>query len=291
MTAKKPAKRHNKRSNVAKAATKSPRVHIRRPLPGPDYFASLAATPEGLAFCDMIPDDAQPLNLTRVPASFQTSRFLAWIAWYHAAYAERATSAAAQLANRITDHNRDVAAIASHLDLGARDRLGTGILQFDWAEMVKRIEQAAAKHKNNTRGRAKNANRHLAYHCPTCSERREKPDGTVQWTNTIRASASDRIIMCAGRHGAQHAPTLCEFDQASQPDYRLADDAAGTAIAPEATSLDTYSETALANGQHSRSAARIAAEKRRYAAKLASDDLADMLTPAPASDPTAEFGF
>lgn len=164
-------------------------------------------------------------------------------------------------------HNSDLTQIAYKVDLKASIN-EHGIAEFDWQDMMRRIEAAAAKHKNTTRGRAKNANRHLQYICPVCSEQVTR-GGKTSWTNTVRASASDRVIMCGGRYSAQHAPTLMEFIPESQPGYRLADQAAGTAINPEGTATDTYSDAALANGTHSRSQAKLAANAAAYAAKLA----------------------
>jgi hypothetical protein len=177
----------------------------------------------------------------------------------------------------IERNNGDVAALAHGLSLDVKThRASTSadslsfsatVLQFDAVAMAHRIEQAGAKRKNNTRGRAKNANRHLLYICPICSERITRGDKT-HWTNTVRASADDRIVLCGGRHGAQHQPTLMEFVLESQPDYRLADMAAGTAGSDQATTLDTYNEAALIQG-HNRSQASIAANSARYAAKIA----------------------
>lgn len=221
----------------------------------------------------------------------QVARHAYETAW-HVALAERDAQDHAATLARIQTHNLDVAGIASAVDLTARDRTGTGILSFDWQDMLRRIEQAAAKHANKGKRGHKSANRHLAYHCPVCSERREKPDGTIVWSNTIRASASDRIIMCAGRHGAQHAPALCEFDMSSQPDYRLADSAAGTAIDPEGTAYVPEANPEGAHGgtrgDHSRSLAQIASRKAKYAADMAAAGIPE---PTPLTDPKDEFGF
>lgn len=220
------------------------------------------------------------------------------VTWWHTALAEADAALIAAQAKAIAANNADVASLANGLSLDvkviahteAKDAISHSarVLQFDAVAMAKRIEAAAAKHKNRGPRGHRSANRHLAYHCPVCSVPTEKPDGTTQWSNTIRASAADRVIMCAGRYGAQHEPALCEFDQSSQPDYRLADHAAGTAINPDATLTDAYSEAALAHGDHSRSQAQIAARKAKYAAKLA----APAPSPAPGSaDDTSEFGF
>ena len=257
-----------------KATPKAPpkkRVHISRRAIAPGYLSSLTPRDDTLALCDMSPADCEPFALTSVPAHLQTSRFLGWLATYHRLYAERMTAEAATIRETIARNNADVASIANGLSLDVKvyDSEQARVLQFDALAMAKRIEAAGAKHKNKGPRTHKSANRHLAYRCPKCSQQNPK---TGAWSNTIRASASDRLIMCAGRYGAVHEPTLCEFDESSQPDYRLADAAADTAAnpdtavyIPEASPVGAHGGT---RGAHSRSAAKIAANKQRYANAL-----------------------
>ena len=224
------------------------------------------------------------------PSSGKADGYAEW--WQAALIDADAALIAAQRA-AINENNAHVASIANGLSLDVKVTQATEakdaiehhakVLQFDALAMAKRIEAANAKHKNKQRSQS--ANRHLAYHCPTCSVWNEKRQ---QWSNTIRASADDRLIMCAGRFGAEHPPALCEFDMGSQPDYRLADHAAGTAIAPDASPTDTYADTI--HGQHNRSATKLAANKAKYRQIVNATGIVQT-NPAPRTDDTSEFGF
>lgn len=145
--------------------------------------------------------------------------------WWHAALADRDAATLSSLRAAVDANNSEVRALASGLDLTVKIHTSDAarVLQFDALAMSRRIEAASAKHKNKGPRNHAGANRHLAYHCPVCSVSKTKPDGSVQWSNTVRASAPDRIMMCAGRYGAQHEPALMVFDESSQPAYRLED--------------------------------------------------------------------
>ena len=289
-----------RRSPASKPASKpasQKRVHTSRRAIAPGYLASLTPHDDTIALCDMTPEDSQPICLTSVPGSLQTSRFLGTIALYHRLYAERLTDEAATIRETIAQNNADVASIANGLSLDVKvyQSEQARVLQFDALAMAKRIEAAGAKHKNKGPRNHKGANRHLAYRCPACSRQNPK---TGAWSNTIRASASDRLIMCAGRHGAVHEPTLCEFDESSQPDYRLADASADTAAnpdtavyIPEAAPVGAHGGT---RGAHSRSGAALAANKQRYANAL--HGIGASAEPAHSdrigfADDKSEFGF
>lgn len=198
--------------------------------------------------------------------------------WWHTALVARDQETINAQRLVIAENNADVAALANGLDLDVKhyENASARVLQFDAVAMAKRIEAASAKHKNTTRGRAKNANRHLKFECPKCGQ-------------AARAARPDRVMMCLGLFDLPHDPTLMEFDASSQPDYRHQDAAAGTACAPEATPTDTYSENI--SGDHSRSQAKLNATKAKIAARLAQpkpDALAELVNQ---DDPKAEFGF
>lgn len=145
--------------------------------------------------------------------------------WWHATLDAADQLAATHKAyeSRILSHNHDVAALSNALDLPARDRTGTGIIQFDAAEMQRRIAAANARHTNKAPRNHTSANRQLAFHCPVCSVQKTKKGGRVEWSNTIRASNPMRIIICAGTVQNQHPATPMVFDPTSQPTYRLED--------------------------------------------------------------------
>lgn len=126
--------------------------------------------------------------------------------WWHAAMAARDAECLAALQSAIDANNDVVRALASPLALGvdvhtiARpaalpEALPHAVLQFDAGEMARRIEMAAAKHKNRGPRNHKGANRHLKYLCPTCG-------------SPARASQSDRVLMCSGTFSRTHEPAL-----------------------------------------------------------------------------------
>lgn len=237
----------------AKPAPRKPIcVHTCSPLPPRREFSPAIAEANQAALASLL--SARGIHLSPASPAFPGEE------WWQSALAARDEAQIARQAAAIATNNHFVAATANGLDLDVHPVYDTGILQFDALAMAKRIEQAAAKHarKRLNQGRAKGANRHLKFECPKCGL-------------PARASHPDRIMMCAGRYDAQHELTLMAFDPTSQPEYRHVDDAAGTAIAPEATPLDTYDDKALHFGQYSRSQSQLAANAKRLAAKLAAE--------------------
>lgn len=204
--------------------------------------------------------------------------------FWHTALVERDAAVIATQARAIADNNANVASLANGLSLDVRvieasDNNHTArVLQYDALAMAKRIEAANAKHKNRDKTRATNKNRHLKLVCPTCGL-------------PARCSHLDRVLVCGGRFGATHEPAVMQPDEGSQPDYRLADAAAGSAIDPEAELAAELADGA--KGQHDRSASQLASRKAHYAKQLAGlgnpQETADMVLAA--ADPTAEFGF
>ena len=175
-----------------------------------------------------------PAVSPRAPWSTQASRIaLGWLSaiaheptphanvdWWHTALAERDEAELHVLRNATQGNNMTFAVLAEMHAIPTIDRTshkatehGTHhsatVLQFDANELLKQLQAEAAKRKSG-RGRARGANRWVAYTCPVCSEQKTKPDGTTQWTNTIRCSAADRLILCAGRADAGRYVRECD---------------------------------------------------------------------------------
>lgn len=187
-------------------ATTSPRVHTSAL---PPLTASL--TPHVNA--------ARALRLIRELASHAPTE-AAGADWWQATLDGRDAMAAA-LADqeaRIAAHNARVIEAASLVSLSVVDPTSAGIQTIDPAEIM-----AAARSRQNKGKRGhKSANRWLAYACPICTQEKLTSKG-LQFTNTIRASASDRLIICAGFAGTPHNAQICTLLEHSQPDYRLQD--------------------------------------------------------------------
>lgn len=185
------------------ATRRAPRSRRPSPKPAP-AFTRLSPLPPRSWAAAPAASHILPQWLAPAPHAYASPDW-----WQGALEAQDATAAAFNA--RIDAVNNHVASLANPLDLGVK-RV-EGVLTFDALEMARRIEQAAAQHKNRQRSKARsdNQNRNLKYLCPTC----QRP---------LRSAGSSRIIMCGGTFEAPHTPAVCTVEE--MPANRAADLAA-----------------------------------------------------------------
>lgn len=253
------------------------RVHtISPPLPVP--AATLVEQRRALAACA----DWTQLHLAEWYGYHAKSVCtLDYVHWWHTAMAERDAAEIAARDAAIARNNGDVAALASGLDLDVKtipiDTANPGrIIQLDALAMARRIEAAKAQRTKGPRNHA-SANRHLAFHCPICSTYNEKRG---QWSNTVRASNPDRLIICAGTIDRPHDAVPMQFDHSSQPDYRLQDQAAQGALGEH---IDNTAGQAYGAQRGTQSEIQLAARKTKRSEIVNASDITQN-NPAPRDD-------
>lgn len=169
---------------------------------------------------------------------------------------------------KVEAHNTRLVEAASLVTLTVRDIAETGILSIDPAEIM----AEARRRKNKGKRGHKSANRWLAYGCPICTKEQERPNGTIQRTNTVRCSADNRLIVCCGTHDAPHDQAIMYLIEESQPQYRLDDkyqiEDAGQEQGAEAGHTQTQSQVQLA-----------ARRRKALSNPHSADGLADVLAP------------